>query len=446
MKDLTPKKIVRELDKYIIGQKRAKMAVAIALRNRWRRQMVEKPLRDEIIPNNIILIGTTGVGKTEISRRLSTLVGAAFVKVEASKFTEVGYVGRDVESMIRDLVEVSVKQVKNEKEKTVLKKAAEQVGERILDYLFPSDNKLQKDEEVLDRQVRTRTKLKNRLDAGEFEDRYIEIKSQSSALPLMQVVGPLGNDEMTGNLQDMISSILPKKTKTQKMKVSAARELLIQEEAEKLIDMDEVVRIALRRAEDNGIVFIDEVDKIAGKNDSSGPDVSREGVQRDILPIVEGCTVSTKYGQVKTDHVLFIAAGAFHISKPSDLIPELQGRFPIRVEMDSLSTDDFVKILTKPKSALIKQYQALFMAEGVSLSFEKTAIREIAKIASQVNEKMENIGARRLHTVLTTLLDEYLFDMPYPGNKIKEVVIKIEAVKERLDEIIDDEDLSRYIL
>ncbi|NOZ08451.1 MAG: ATP-dependent protease ATPase subunit HslU [FCB group bacterium] len=443
MKNLTPKKIVRELDKYIIGQTKAKMAVSIALRNRWRRQMVERPMRDEIIPNNIILIGTTGVGKTEISRRLSALMGSAFVKVEASKFTEIGYVGRDVESMIRDLVEVSVKQVKNEKEKTVAQKALQQVNERILDYLFPV---IDKDSagEVKERQARTREKLRQRLENMEFEDRYIEIKSQSSAMPLMQVVGPLGLDEMTGNIQDMISNILPKKNKTRKMKVSSAREVLLEEEAEKLIDFDEVVRIAIQRAENNGIVFIDEIDKVAGKNGGQGPDVSREGVQRDILPIVEGCTVSTKYGQIRTDHILFIAAGAFHVSKPSDLIPELQGRFPIRVEMENLTWDDFIKILTKPKNALIKQYQALFKAENVDLVFERSAIREIARIAWEVNEKMENIGARRLHTVLTTLLDDYLFRLP--DKSISEVKIDIKFVTEKLGEIIEDEDLSRYIL
>ncbi len=443
MKNLTPKKIVRELDKYIIGQTRAKMAVSIALRNRWRRQMVDRPLRDEIIPNNIILIGTTGVGKTEISRRLSNLMGAAFVKVEASKFTEIGYVGRDVESMIRDLVEVSVKQVKNEKEKTVNKKALEQVNLRILDYLYPVI-KNNTEAETQERQDRTRQKLRQRLENFEFEDRYIEIKSQSSALPLMQVVGPLGLDEMPGNIQDMISNILPKKNKTRKMKVSSARETLIQEEAEKLIDFDEVVKIAIRRAENNGIIFIDEIDKVAGKNGGQGPDVSREGVQRDILPIIEGCTVSTKYGQIRTDHILFIAAGAFHVSKPSDLIPELQGRFPIRVEMDSLTQDDFIKILTKPKNALIKQYQALFSAENVELKFERAAIREIARIAWEVNEKMENIGARRLHTVLTTLLDDYLFRLP--DKSIVEINIDTKFVADKLNEIVEDEDLSRYIL
>ncbi len=444
MKDLTPRKIVKELDKYIIGQESAKKAVAIALRNRWRRQQVERPLRDEIIPNNIILIGSTGVGKTEISRRLSALTGASFVKVEASKFTEVGYVGRDVESMIRDLVEVSVKQVKNQKERKVRKEAQKQVDERILDYLFPSKKVVVNDDDAADRQERTRERLRERLLAGEFEQRQIEIKAKVSPIPAMQVVGPMGMDEMAGNLQDMISSIMPKQNKAQRMKVSAARDVLLQEESDKLIDMDEVIRIALKRAEENGIVFIDEIDKIAGEGSGSGPDVSRQGVQRDILPIVEGCTVSTKYGQVKTDHVLFIAAGAFHMTKPSDLIPELQGRFPIRVEMDSLTEDDFVQILTKPKNALIKQYQALFQADEVMLKFQRPAIREIARISSDVNEKMEDIGARRLHTVMTTLLEDYLFDMP--DLKSEEVVITRNQVRDKLTQIIEDEDLSRYIL
>jgi len=444
MKELTPRKIVRELDKYIVGQTSAKKSVAIALRNRWRRQQVDTPLREEINPNNIILIGSTGVGKTEISRRLATLVNAPFVKVEASKFTEVGYVGRDVESMIRDLVGVAVKQVKSKHEKVMKKQAEKLTDERILDYLLPMIKTNDADENAVKRCERTRGKLKIRLKNGKLEDRLIEIKAEVSSMPLMQVVGPLGMDEMTGNIQDMISNILPKKNKTQKMKVSSARNLLMQEETEKLIDIDEVVRTALKNTEDNGIIFIDEIDKIAGSNTGSGPDVSREGVQRDILPIVEGSTVSTKYGQVKTDHILFISAGAFHISKPSDLIPELQGRFPIRVEMDNLSKVDFIKILTKPRNALIKQYQALFQAEGVLLEFEKSAISEIAKIAFEINGKMENIGARRLHTVMTTLLEEYLFQLP--DSKVNNVVIDRKTVQEKLESIISDEDLSRYIL
>ncbi|MBC8214735.1 MAG: ATP-dependent protease ATPase subunit HslU [Candidatus Marinimicrobia bacterium] len=444
MKNLTPQKIVRELDKYIIGQKRAKRAVAIALRNRWRRQQVDKPLRDEIIPNNIILIGTTGIGKTEISRRISTLADAPFVKVEASKFTEIGYVGRDVESMVRDIVEVSVKQVKNLKEKEIIKKAEKLTDERILDYLFPVPTEKLQEEKSIDRQERTREKLRKRLFNGDFEQRMITIEAKSSPMPMMQVMGPIGMDDVTSNIQDMIGNIMPKKNKTQKLKVCDAREILVKEEAEKLIDMDEVIRVALKRAEENGIIFIDEVDKIAGNGGGSGPDVSREGVQRDILPIVEGCTVSTKYGQVKTDHILFISAGAFHTSKPSDLIPELQGRFPIRVEMDNLTTSDFVKILTRPRNALLKQYQALFLAEGVELEFDKTAIKEIAQIATDVNEKMENIGARRLHTVMTTLLEVYLFELP--KKTIKKVNINKKSVSEKLNDIVFDEDLSRYIL
>ena len=444
MKELTPKKIVKELNKYIVGQNQAKKSVAIALRNRWRRQQVEKPLRDEISPNNIILIGSTGVGKTEISRRLATLVNAPFVKVEASKFTEVGYVGRDVESMIRDLVEVSIKQVKNEKEKHVLDQAYENANERILENLFPEGKKTSTNDESLERQNRTRTKLRKKLNDGEYEDKIIKVDIKASPLPLMQVMGPIGMDDMAGNIQDMLSNVLPKKKKTQQLKVADARELFIKEEAEKLIDMDDVTKVALNRTEQNGIVFLDEIDKIAGSESSGGLDVSREGVQRDILPIVEGCTVSTKYGQIKTDHVLFIAAGAFHVSKPSDLIPELQGRFPIRVEMSNLTKTDFVKILTKPKNALIAQYIALLNAEGVQLEFLNEAILEIAAIATELNDKMENIGARRLHTVMTSLLEDILFQLP--DKKITKVKLNKAIVKEKLSDLSEDEDLRRYIL
>ena len=444
MKNLTPKQIVRELDKFIIGQKRAKKAVAIALRNRWRRQQVEKPLRDEINPNNIILIGSTGVGKTEISRRLATLVNAPFVKVEASKFTEVGYVGRDVESMIRDLVEVSIKQVKNEKEKIVLDQAYVNANERILENLFPEGKNTSTNDESLERQKRTRAKLRKKLNDGEYEDKIIKVDIKASPLPLMQVMGPIGMDDMAGNIQDMLSNVLPKKKKTQQLKVADARELFIKEEAEKLIDMDDVTKVALNRTEQNGIVFLDEIDKIAGSESSGGLDVSREGVQRDILPIVEGCTISTKYGQIKTDHVLFIAAGAFHVSKPSDLIPELQGRFPIRVEMSNLTKTDFVKILTKPKNALIAQYIALLNAEGVQLEFLNEAILEIAAIATELNDKMENIGARRLHTVMTSLLEDILFQLP--DKKITKVKLNKAIVKEKLSDLSEDEDLRRYIL
>ncbi len=444
MTELTPRKIVRELDKYIVGQKNAKKAVAIALRNRWRRQQAPSPIREEIIPNNIILIGSTGVGKTEISRRLATLADAPFVKVEASKFTEVGYVGRDVESMIRDLVEVVVKKVKSDKEKTVQKKAEELAQERILDSLFPAGDLDHQDVEAVKRHERTRNKLRRRLNNGDFEEKFINIKAIVSKMPAMQVMGPLGMDELTGNIQDMLSDMIPKKTKSQKMKVKDGREVIIQEEADKLIDMDEVIREGLSKAENNGIIFIDEIDKIAGGTGGSGPDVSREGVQRDILPIIEGSTVSTKYGQVKTDHMLFIAAGAFHVSKPSDMIPELQGRFPIREEMDNLTKEDFVKILTKPRNALIKQYQALLDAEGITLTFEKSAINEIAKIASEVNDKMENIGARRLHTVMSTLLEDLLFDAPAMTEG--KVTINRKYVQEKLKDISLDEDLRRYIL
>ena len=444
MKELTPRKIVKELDKYIVGQTQAKKSVAIALRNRWRRQQVEKPLRDEISPNNIILIGSTGVGKTEISRRLATLVNAPFVKVEASKFTEVGYVGRDVESMVRDLVEVSVKQVKNEKEKTVLDQARTNADERILDCLFPKGDISSMSEEALKRHDRTRTKLRKKLKSGEYEGRVIKINIKASPMPFMQVMGPIGMDDMTGNIQDMLSNVLPRKDKTQRLNVEDAREVFINEEAEKLIDMDDVIKLALNRSEQNGIIFLDEIDKIAGSDSSGGPDVSREGVQRDILPIIEGCTVSTKYGQVKTDHVLFIAAGAFHVSKPSDLIPELQGRFPIRVEMNNLTKADFVKILTKPKNALIIQYIALLNSEGVELKFLKDAIQEIAAIATELNDKMENIGARRLHTVMTSLLEDILFQLP--DKKITHVKLDKAMVNEKLSTISEDEDLRRYIL
>ena len=443
MKELTPKKIVRELNKFIVGQTHAKKSVAIALRNRWRRQQVYGSLKEEISPNNIILIGSTGIGKTEISRRLATMVNAPFVKVEASKFTEVGYVGRDVESMVRDLVEVSVKHVKNEQEKIVLTEAKNHAEERLLDSLFPKNDNSDISEETLERQERTRNKLRKNLIEGMYENKIIQVNIKSSKLPMMQVMGPIGMDDMTSNIQDMLSGLIPKKNKQQRLKVSDAREVFVKEEAEKLIDMDNVIQIALRRAEQNGIVFLDEIDKISG-SDSSGPDVSREGVQRDILPIVEGCTVSTKYGQIKTDHVLFIAAGAFHVSRPSDLIPELQGRFPIRVEMSNLTRSDFVKILTQPKNALIAQYTALLDAENVKLEFSKDAISEIANIATELNDKMENIGARRLHTVMTSLLEDILFQLP--DKKVLKIKVNKKMVKDKLANISEDEDLRRYIL
>ena len=445
MKNLTPKQVVRELNRYIIGQKRAKKAVAIALRNRWRRQQVEKPLRDEINPNNIILIGSTGVGKTEISRRLATLVKAPFVKVEASKFTEVGYVGRDVESMIRDLTEVSIKQVKLEKEKEFKSKAKKLANDKIMQILFPRTEVDPNDKEKSSRQKKTNAKLREKLESGLYEDTDIEIKvkKQKPSSPV-QIMGSIGMEEMTSNIQDMISNMMPKQRKNQKLKVLEAREIFIQEEFEDLIDMDEVIKSSLKIVEENGIVFIDEIDKIAGDQGGNGPDISREGVQRDILPIIEGCTVSTKYGQVSTNHILFICAGAFHVSKPSDLIPELQGRLPIRVEMNNLTKQDFIKILTKPQNAIIKQYKAILNSENVNLEFSKLAIAEIAEIATIVNDKMENIGARRLHTLMTTLLEDILYDTP--SKKVKEIKINKEFVRDKLDNIIEDEDLRRYIL
>jgi ATP-dependent HslUV protease ATP-binding subunit HslU len=452
IEELTPKQIVKELDKYIIGQDKAKKSVAIALRNRWRRQQVEDELREEIMPNNIILIGPTGVGKTEIARRLARLSSAPFIKVEASKFTEVGYVGRDVESIIRDIVDLSVSMVRNEQTADVEVKADEMAEERLLDLLLPplpdvkdGDNQLNdENDETFLKWKRTREKLKEQLRAGKFDERKVELDVPSSTSPMMQIISPMGIEEMGMNIQDLLGPMFPKKTKKRKMNIPDARRYLIQEESQKLIDMEEVVKEAIERVENGGMVFLDEIDKIAGEDSGSGPDVSREGVQRDLLPIVEGCSVVTKYGMVKTDHILFIASGAFHVSKPSDLIPEMQGRFPIRVELNSLTTEDFVRILTEPENALIKQYIALLKTENVKLSFTKGAIKEIAKIASEVNENAENIGARRLHTILTTLLENILFDVP--DSKIDEAKITDKNVREALKDIIEDEDLSRYIL
>jgi ATP-dependent HslUV protease ATP-binding subunit HslU len=411
-RELTPREIVRELDKYIIGQQNAKKSVAIALRNRWRRLHAPEHLREEIMPNNIILIGPTGVGKTEIARRLAKLANAPFIKVEASKFTEVGYVGRDVESMIRDLTEIAVNMVKAEKTSEVQAKALELAEERILDELLPPIRRSEtpvSDEHTAateEENRKTREKFREKLRAGELDHRTIEIDLPTSQMPMMQVMGPMSLEEMGINVQDMFGNLFPKKNKLRKLSVAEAKVLLTQEEAQKLIDMEKATRQALQRVENSGIVFIDEIDKIASSRGqtSSGPDVSREGVQRDLLPIVEGSSVTTKYGMVKTDHILFIASGAFHVAKPSDLIPELQGRFPIRVELQSLSEDDFVKILTLPKNALLKQYAALLQTEGIALDFEEEAVKEIARIAFEVNEQVENIGARRLHTILTTLL------------------------------------------
>ncbi len=442
---LTPKQIVRELNKYIVGQTKAKRAVAIALRNRWRRQQAPEAIRDEILPNNIILIGSTGVGKTEIARRLANLAHAPFIKVEASKFTEVGYVGRDVESMIRDLMDQSVNIVRQEMEAVVEDKAITMAQERLLELLFPIEDKLKhRTPEMEERYERNRKRLMEKLENGEFEDHLVELDLPRDPTPNMQVFGIGGMEDIGLQIKDMMSNIMPGQKKRRKMTVEEAREQLIESEAQKLIDQDEVIRIALDRVENNGIVFLDEIDKITGTDSSAGPDVSREGVQRDLLPIVEGSTVPTKYGMVSTDHVLFIAAGAFHVATPSDMIPELQGRFPIRVEMDNLSTRDFVKILTHPKSALIKQYKALLEAEDVTLEFDTSAIKAIARIATDVNQRTENIGARRLHTIMTTLLDEYLFDTK--GKNGNTITITREIVEDKLTDIAEDVDLSRYIL
>ena len=452
MNEFTPSEIVKELDKYIIGQDAAKKSVAIALRNRWRRQMVQGSIREEIMPNNIILIGPTGVGKTEISRRLARLANAAFIKVEASKFTEVGYVGRDVDSIIRDLMDISVQMVREEKTQSVETKAREIATERLLDILLPPiSNKpkpvgeMERTDELELRHQRTREKLRAQLQKGQLDERLIEIDVPVDSSPMLQVFSPMGIEEMGMNLQDIFGGMMPKKMKKRKTTVPQAFEILTQQEAQKLIDMEEVVREATKRVENSGIVFLDEIDKIVGASSGKyGPDVSREGVQRDLLPVVEGTSVATKYGVIKSDHILFIASGAFNVSKPSDLIPELQGRFPIRVELTSLSENDFIRILTEPENALIKQYTALLDTEDVKLSFTNGAIKEIDRIATQVNTKSENIGARRLHTIMSTLLEEYLFNVPEMD--VNSIKIDANMVKEKLEVIMEDEDLSKYIL
>ena len=453
MSVFTPKEIVSELDKYIIGQKNAKRAVAIALRNRWRRQQVPEDLRDEIAPKNIIMIGPTGVGKTEIARRLAKLAQSPFLKVEASKFTEVGYVGRDVESMIRDLTELAVNMVKNEEREIVRFKAKEVAEERVLDLLLParrrqSGGEDEYEEEVEDETKRdetgTREKLRVLLRNGKLDDRMVDLEVSHRNMPVIEVFSAYGMEEMDINIKDVFSNLFPTQTERRKVAVPEALNILAQEEEQKLIDMEKVVKLAIQRVEQSGIIFIDEIDKVAGRESSHGPDVSREGVQRDILPIVEGTTVTSKYGMVKTDHILFLAAGAFHISKPSDLIPELQGRFPIRVELDSLGKEEFIKILTEPKNALVKQYTELMKTESLDLVYKDEAIAEIAEIAAKVNEGTENIGARRLHTIMEKLLDDISFNAPDLNEK--DIVIDAEYVRGKLSDFVKDEDMSRYIL
>jgi ATP-dependent HslUV protease ATP-binding subunit HslU len=450
MASLTPKQIVEELDKFIVGQTNAKRAVGIALRNRWRRQQLPDSLRDEVGPKNILMIGPTGVGKTEIARRLAKLAKSPFIKVEASKYTEVGYVGRDVESMIRDLVELSKNMVKEEMESTVREQAREQAKERILDLLLPPPPGIQGKSDLDSNgklhYEQTREKFSQMLKEGKLDDREVEIQVREKTPSIVDLNSGAGMEEMGNNIKDMLGSFMPQKTKSKKLKVPEAFKVLCQDEAENLLDEDTIMQETLKRVEQNGIIFIDEVDKIIGRQSggTSGPDVSREGVQRDLLPIVEGSSVNTKHGIVKTDHILFIAAGAFHSAKPSDLIPEFQGRFPIRVELDSLTKEDFVRILTEPDNALVKQYTALLKTEQVDLSFLDEAIDEIASMSALVNQRMENIGARRLHTIMEKFLEEISFDAP--DLEDKSITIDANYIREKLKDIIQDEDLSRYIL